>query len=80
MGDRSWRKGDDEPVAPDMVFKHPTKRPRHSNVGSGTSSGTEASITPRSENTVPVRPNGDGPSSGQAGASETSGSSRETKG
>ena len=75
MGDRSWRKGDDEPEAPDRVFKRPTKRPRHSHVGSGTSSGTEASITPRSENTVPVRPNGDGPSSGQAGASETSGSS-----
>ena len=65
----------DELDAPGRVYKRPCKRPRDSNVGSGSASGTGANITPRSENSVPVRPIVDARAGGQGGASEPLGSS-----
>src|SRR5665213_2351825 len=75
MADRSWRMPEDESDAPRRVYKRPSKRPRLSNVGSGSASGTAANLTRHSDNIVPVRPSSRAHTSGQGGPSAASGSS-----
>src|SRR5665213_2255505 len=80
MADRSWRMPEDESDAPRRVYKRPSKRPRLSNVGSGSASGTAANLTRHSDNIVPVRPSSGAHTSGQGGPSAASGlSSRSGK-